>query len=130
MNKIDVAKLLTRASAVDNRVVTEETVEAWFELLQDVHYPAAVDAVLEHFKTSTEYLLPGHIVAGAKRVMDRLERDARRDAIMNPQSERNLAIEEAEALRKQPIPTCEHGKTLVRCETCCKRLAEENKLAN
>jgi hypothetical protein len=128
MNKVDVAKLLTRASAVDNRVVTEETVEAWYEILCDVYYPAAVDAINEHFKTSTEYLLPGHIVAGAKRSLERLEREKKREEMLDPASERNLSLEQSSELRRQPIPTCEHGVTIVRCDPCCKRLAEEENI--
>ena len=125
MNKTEVAKLLTRASAVDNRIVTEETVEAWYEILGDVYYPAAVDAVNEHFKTSTEYLLPGHIVAGARRSQERLEREKKRQDILNPSSELNLSLEESAERRRQPIPECEHGVSIVRCDPCCKRLAEQ-----
>jgi len=54
-------QLLVRASVVDNRRVEEETIHAWHEVLADVDYTDAVDALLEHRRTSTEYLLPAHI---------------------------------------------------------------------
>jgi len=123
VNKVEVAKLLTRASAVDNRVVTEETVAAWHEVLEGVRYDAAVEAVNEHFKTSTEYLMPAHIITGARRVIERWERDARVAAIASGQHARELEASAAD--RARPIPQCEHGKNLALCMPCCKRLADE-----
>lgn len=123
MNKVEVAKLLTRASAVDNRHVTPETVEAWFEVLEGVRYDASVEAVNEHFKTSTEYLLPAHIISGARRVLERWERDARIAAVASGEHARELEASQAD--RARPIPQCEHGISLVRCAPCCRRLADE-----
>lgn len=124
MNKVEVAKLLTRASAMDNRVVTPEAVEAWFEVLHAVQYDAAVEAVNEHFKSSTEYLLPAHIVSGARRVMDQRSRDARIAAIRSGDQARIL--EAIEADRARPIPQCEHGKNIAMCKPCYTRLAAED----
>lgn len=119
MNKVEVAKLMTRASAMDNRIVTEEKVEAWFEVLHSVPYEFAVQAVNNHFKESTDYLLPAHIVAGARRARDRWERDQRVRAALDPGSQRNLQLEAFEADRQNAIPQCEHGISLVRCMPCC-----------
>lgn len=124
MNKVEVAKLLTRASAVDNRIVTEEGVTAWLELLGNVPYEFAVAAVNEHFKMSTEYLMPAHIITGARRARDRAERDERVRQITDPNSERNRALMAAEADRIN-IPECEHGISLVKCRPCCAKLAAE-----
>jgi hypothetical protein len=66
MNKIEVAKLLARASAVDGRRVTEETVAAWWELLADVEYDAAVEALKSHYMTSEKYLMPAHVLKGSQ----------------------------------------------------------------
>ena len=130
MNKVDVAKLMTRASAVDNRIVTEEKVEAWFEVLRSVPYEFAVMAVNDHFKESTDYLLPAHIVTGARRARDRWERDQRVRAALDPGSARNLALESAAADRQQHIPQCEHGISLVRCVPCCKKEYETSEKMN
>jgi hypothetical protein len=119
MNKVEVAKLMTRASAMDNRIVTEEKVEAWFEVLHSVPYEFAVQAVNNHFKESTDYLLPAHIVAGARHARDRRERDQRLRAALDPGSQRNLQLEASEADRQNAIPQCEHGMSLVRCMPCC-----------
>lgn len=123
MNKVEVAKLLTRASAIDNRIVTEEKVEAWFEVLARVPYEYAVAAVNDHFKESTEYLLPAHIVAGARRAQDRKQREDRIKQITDPSSERNKMLAIAASERKSNIPQCEHGISLVRCMPCCIQLS-------
>jgi hypothetical protein len=123
MDKIEVAKLLTRASAVDNRILSEATVEAWHELLWSVDYELAVLAVNEHFKTSTDYLLPVHIVQGVKVQRDRRDRQARVEAAK--------AIDmDAERLRRElefvEPPKCEHGHNIARCLTCIRKMKEEN----
>lgn len=64
MNKLEVAKLLARAAVIDNRIVTEETIVVWHELLVDVDYERAVQIMNEHFKKSTEYFMPAHIEQG------------------------------------------------------------------
>lgn len=66
----ELTNLLVRIQVLDNRQVDQLTIEAWAPLMADVPYPAAVEAVNEHFRTSTAYLQPAHIVqavAQAKR---------------------------------------------------------------
>lgn len=74
MNHDQTRALLIRASAIDNRVVSRPAVDAWADLLIDVDPNEAAEALREHFRTSTDYLLPGHIVAGARRIRDRRDR--------------------------------------------------------
>jgi len=64
VNKTETAKLLTMASAIDNRTVGVETVEAWHMVLGDLDYADASAAMFEHFRESAEYLMPKHIVDG------------------------------------------------------------------
>lgn len=108
LNKAEVAKVLTRASAIDNRVVTEESVTAWFELLAGVEYELAVEAVNDHFKRSTEYLLPAHVIGGARIARDRRERDERRTRALIPR----------EPVEVSPPPKCIHGKNIATCRDC------------
>lgn len=67
----EIAALLTRIQAHDNRRVDELTIEAWgdaiIEAAPSLTYEAAVSAVNRHFATSTEYLKLAHIteLAGA-----------------------------------------------------------------
>lgn len=60
--------LLARIQVLDNRQVDQLTIEAWSPLMADVDYAAAVNAVNEHFRSSTAYLVPAHIVQGVDRV--------------------------------------------------------------
>ena len=78
MNKLELAQLLTIASAVDNRTVAPETVNAWHPIVGHLDYEIAVEAVQLHFAESDKYLLPAHVNACARRVKDARARDARR----------------------------------------------------
>lgn len=75
MNMRETSQLLTKASLVDNRKLTNETTMAWQEILAGVEYADAMAALTHHRATSTDYLQPAHIVAGARRIRaERLDR--------------------------------------------------------
>ncbi len=67
MDKAEVAKLLTQASLVDNRRITEAHVEQWWRILSHLDFAECERAIVEHFKVSNEYLQPRHLVAIVKR---------------------------------------------------------------
>ena len=72
MNIKETGMVLAFVSLIDNRAVSEESILAWHELLKEVEFEDAKDAVTDHFKTSTEYIRPAHIIQGARMVkMDR-----------------------------------------------------------
>lgn len=60
--------ILAFVSLIDNRQVSEEAILAWHELLRDVDFEHGKDAVTNHFRTSTEYIRPAHIIQGARLV--------------------------------------------------------------
>lgn len=62
----ELTTLLARIQVLDNRQVDQLTIEAWAPLMADVPYGAAVDAVNDHFRSTTEYLQPAHIVQAAR----------------------------------------------------------------
>lgn len=66
MNTEEVTMLLTRIQVLDNRQVDQLTIEAWEPLMASTTYDDAVAAVNEHFRTSERYLLPVHVVEGAR----------------------------------------------------------------
>jgi len=68
MNKTEVAQLLTLVSAFDSRTVGIDTVEAWHPILADVNVTEAATVVRNHFATSTNYLMPAHIIDGLKQL--------------------------------------------------------------
>jgi len=77
VNQTEVAKLLTVASAIDNRTVADEQVIAWHAALRHLPYDVAQEALIRHFRDSTEYLLPGHISKQAKTIRGEQDREAR-----------------------------------------------------
>lgn len=66
------ATLLSWASALDNRQVTDEAVHAWAASLNPNVTPVdGKEAISEHFRTSTDYLMPKHVNYGAARIRER-----------------------------------------------------------
>lgn len=59
----EVAKVLAKVQLVDNREVTRLVILEWQDLIGDLDYSEAIEAVREHRRTSTEYLQPAHLVA-------------------------------------------------------------------
>lgn len=84
MDKVELSKLLTIASVIDNRTVAPETVDVWHTVVSHIDFPIALEAVQLHFRESTDYLMPGHVAANARRVRDRLESDERRKRLLEP----------------------------------------------
>lgn len=75
MNLPETAKLLTLCSVYDGRgEVDEATVRAWHEILHDLPAQEAAQAVIEHYRESTKWVMPSDI---RKRVA--AVRDAQRD---------------------------------------------------
>lgn len=81
MNKTEVAKLLTMASAIDNRTVGTETVEAWHMVIGDLEYDDATTVMFDHFRNSTDYLTPRQIIVGVEALNRRRKATARRIAL-------------------------------------------------
>ena len=57
--------LLAKIALIDNRTATNETIMAWHEILQDIAFEDAMLALLIHYRTSTDWVRPAHIVQGA-----------------------------------------------------------------
>lgn len=75
MDVEETAELLSLAALTDRRDVDEAVLEWWHELLAETDYRDGRAALIRHYRTSREYLMPVHITQG---VLD-LER-ARLDA--------------------------------------------------
>lgn len=113
MNKVEVAKLLTQISAIDNRQVDEARVEAWFPIVCHYEYQDAVDALPEFFQRSDEYLSPRGLILEIKRL-----REAR--ALADEKQMREL---EFEGVKGEPQPVCrDHDLKIGDCVACRSRL--------
>lgn len=66
MTNEEMAMLLAKIQVLDNRQVDEVTFAAWKEVLGDLEYEFAAESVVKHFRESTEYLKPAHVVARAR----------------------------------------------------------------
>lgn len=84
VRRSEVARLLAIAAAVDNRrlegIAGEAALEAWWPVVGDLDYPAAVLAIHEHRRERPDvYLQPGHIrqtvLAAQERAVDSLEQE-------------------------------------------------------
>lgn len=68
MTPSEAATLLSMAAAFDNRKVSEETVSAWVAALADLRFEDCRAAVVEHYKTSRDWLMPADIRKMVRRV--------------------------------------------------------------
>lgn len=93
MNHAETHDLLTFVAAHDNRRFDDATVLAWQPIFADLPFADCRDAVTVHFRESTDYLMPAHIVRGARdieRLRIRVERE-------------RLAIEQAPVTDPRPL---------------------------
>lgn len=68
MSLADTASMLTYASIIDHRKVEPEHVFAWHEVLGHLDVTLARQAIIQHRRESTEYLMPAHVIRGAQRL--------------------------------------------------------------
>ena len=78
MEEREAFQLLTLASARDNRTVSQSVAAVWAADLERVALADAVEALTLHYRERPDvWLQPGHVVAGARRVRERRERERR-----------------------------------------------------
>jgi hypothetical protein len=80
MNYEEVGKVLAKIKVGDNRQIDDQglVLSEWFDSIGDLNFADAIAAVVLHRRESTDYLLPAHVRAGARRARDSRERDERR----------------------------------------------------
>jgi len=86
MSPADVTRLLAIIATFDNRRVEESTIAAWSAVFEGTPWTFAQcrQAVVNHFRESTDYLQPAHVIRGARIVRDEEEREERRQRALNP----------------------------------------------
>lgn len=97
MTATEVGSLLGMCAVIDNRTVDEMTVGAWQTLLDGFGFDECREAVLAHYRDSTEWILPAHIT--------QLAREARRQRaeLERKQAEGRMLEGELSAEEKQKI---------------------------
>jgi len=112
MQKTECAALLREIAAVDNRTLSQETLQAWYSVIGYLPYEVALKALHAARKDErVTWLEPKHIVAFSKE--DRLARQD--DDYLREMSEAVFG----------PVPYCIHGEVIAMCLPCCRAKAEE-----
>lgn len=112
MLKTECADLLREVAAIDNRTLSQETLQAWFAVIGFLPYEVALKALHAARKDErVTWLEPKHIVAFSKE--DRLARQD--DDYLKEMSEAVFG----------PVPYCVHGEVIAMCLPCCKEKQEE-----
>lgn len=71
MNRNELAVLLTRLQALDNRQVDRAVADAWWPIVGHLAFEDALEAMHNHFRNNPDtYLKPGHIAVGARSIRD------------------------------------------------------------
>ena len=81
--------LLTLAASFDKRTIGELDIGAWQAALRNLDFSTCASAVIKHYSTTTDYLLPVHIcrlVADEVRERDTARRIADADVENQPKS--------------------------------------------
>lgn len=65
MNDNELALIVARVQAGDNRFVDRVTMSHWKETIGHLDYEDAREAVVDHFRESTEYLTAAHVTRRA-----------------------------------------------------------------
>lgn len=61
MNKAECAQLLTVVATYDRRTLGETDVVAWQQALGDLRFEECRDAVVKHYATATDWVMPAHV---------------------------------------------------------------------
>ena len=61
MNASEAGKLLALMALYDNRTVGNADVLAWLKVIGDLSYQDAETAVTEHYRDTTERIMPAHV---------------------------------------------------------------------
>lgn len=121
MRKSETEIILRKVAALDNRIVTEETVDTWHDVVGHIDYTVAERALIKARQdVNVNWLEPRHLVAKA------------RDAIIELNDEaRELAREAEDEGRADPEPICrDHRKRITSCLECCRVLARQSRHLN
>lgn len=97
MNRPETAQLLTVIAAYDRRTLGDTDVYAWQQALDDVPYPDAHQAVIDHYRDTKDWIMPSDVRHGATRIAWRRRGQARR-----AQLDHELQADGVTAIEAQP----------------------------
>ena len=68
MTPAEAQVLLGIAASFDNRKPSEEAATAWSVALEGIRFVDARDAIVAHYRTSSEWLMPNRVIGEVKRI--------------------------------------------------------------
>lgn len=114
MTKSELKELMEYLSAIDNRQLTAEKLQVWFDLIGFLDFADAKAAVIEaQREESISYVEAKHVIAFALRLKERRKTEESRV--------RSTTFQEERISDTHPI--CAHGKKLLTCDPCCRNAA-------
>lgn len=112
MNIQETQQLLAEIAVIDGREISDEAVNIWYDILQNIPLDIAQEAHrLSRQDPAVRYLEPKHIYARAMqaaRKLAEIEESVKRQAEMH-----------ASRTQSKPCPKCNHGVSIVSCNACC-----------
>jgi hypothetical protein len=114
MTKTELKELMEYLSAIDNRQLSPEKLQVWFDLIGFLDFADAKQAIIEaQRETSIAYVEAKHVIAFVARIKERRSSEEQRARAKLAQPERV----------GDPHPICAHGKRLLTCDPCCHNAA-------
>jgi hypothetical protein len=112
MTKNELKELMEYLSAIDNRQLSPEKLQVWFDLIGFLDFADAKAAVIEAQRDeSISYVEAKHVIAYALRSKERRK------------AEEVRATSYSEERIGDPHPICAHGLKLLTCDPCCRNAA-------
>jgi hypothetical protein len=112
MTKNELKELMEYLSAIDNRQLSAEKLQVWFDLIGYLDFADAKAAVIEaQREQSISYVEARHVIAYVHRIQERRKTEEAR------------ATSYVEERSFSPQPKCAHGIPLLRCDPCCRNAA-------
>jgi hypothetical protein len=117
MTKNELKELMEYLSAIDNRQLTAEKLQVWFDLIGFLDFAEAKTAVIETQRDdSISYVEAKHVIAFAMRNKEKRKAEELR------------ATSFKEERIGDPHPICAHGLKLLTCDPCCRNAAKQARL--
>jgi hypothetical protein len=114
MTKTELKELMEYLSAIDNRQITAEKLQVWFDLIGYLDFADAKAAVIEaQREESISYVEAKHVIAFALRIKEKRKSEEQRAQAKTSEPE----------IVGDPHPICAHGKRLLTCDPCCRNAA-------
>ena len=112
MTKTELKELMEYLSAIDNRQLSPEKLQVWFDLIGYLDFAEAKTAVIEAQRDeSISYVEAKHVIAFAMRLREKKKAEEAR------------TTSHTEERRGTPQPKCAHGIGILSCGPCCRNAA-------